>query len=73
MRPHNLTEVEDIAGGLGTEPPAANAFLRIAGGLGAEPPTHFYGFYIKKNSFQHTFLSKKHIPILPMSAVTIIV
>ena len=43
---------------MGTEPPAANEFLR---------------FSHKKHLFQHNFLSKKDIPVPAVSAVTIIV
>ena len=44
--------------GVGTEPPAANGFLR---------------FSREKHSFQHTFSSKKDTPVPAVSAVTIIV
>ena len=49
--------------------PAAEPFA--TGGRSPQTPTDFYSFHIKKNSFQHTFLSKKDIPIPAVSAVSI--
>ena len=61
---------KNIAGGLGAKPQPPMA--RGVWGPSPQPPTDFYSFHIKKNLFQHTFLSKKDIPIPAVNAVTII-
>ena len=55
--PHDLTKGEGIDGGSGRSP---------------QPPTNFYGFHIKKHSFQHTCLSR-NMPVPAVSAVTVVV